>query len=188
MQSLLPLNATPLENAIDIVFAQKLDIDLSPIDINPNTCAEQLLPFLAAEWRVDISDLSIPEQRRLIANALEIHRYKGTVHAVEQALDVVFDDAQLVEYERVFEFDASVHLKADANAIYDSKKFTRARKLINQAKNGRSRFISYDIHLPNGECGVNQNDACMINPTLNQPLTITGQPPVTIQGAIQWML
>jgi len=188
MDTLLPLNSSAIEKAIDRVFAQKLEIDLSPIDINPYTCQPQLLPYLAAEWRVDISDLSIDEQRTLIANALEIHRYKGTVYAVERALDSVFDDASLVEHQRAFEFDASVQLKADPNSIYDAKKFTRARKLINNSKNGRSRFGGFDIQPPDGQLHINKFDSCVISAQFNESLTFTGQTPVAITGAIQWML
>lgn len=188
MTTLLPLNAKPIERALDSVAAHQLDMDLTPIDIHPLSCDETLLPILAAEWRVDISGLAVPEQRRLINNALDIHRYKGTVYAVEKALDVVFDNAEVIEHQRPFEFDAKVQFKADTDAVYNHDKFTLARKLANQAKNGRSRFVNFDIQLPEGELGINQQSQSAINPTLNTQLTLTGESSTVITGAIQWML
>jgi len=188
MTTLLPLNATPIEIALDSLSAQKLDMDLTPIDINPLTCDEKLLPYLAAEWRVDIAGLSIAEQRLLINNAVEIHRYKGTVYAVETALNVVFDNAEVIEHQRPFEFDAQVTCKADPQAVYDHNKFTLARKLANQSKNGRSRFVNFDIQLPESELNISQHIQGAIKPALNTSLTLTGHSPVVITGAIQWML
>ena len=188
MNTLLPLNAKPIELALDSLATHQLDMDLTPIDIHPLSCDEKLLPILAAEWRVDISGLAVPEQRRLINNAREIHRYRGTVYAVEKALDVVFDNAEVIEHQRPFEFDAKVQFKADTEAVYDHDKFSVARKLANQAKNGRSSFVNFDIQLPESELDINHQVQGAIKPALNTSLTLTGNSPVVITGAIQWML
>ncbi len=212
MNTLLPLNASVTEQAVDHLAAEKLAMDLRPIDTSALTCPENLLPWLAASWRIDISNLAIEEQRRLIAAAIEIHRYKGTVYAVQKALDAVFDDAQIVEFKKLFYFDARVALKADQSAIYDAGKFSRARTLVNKAKNLRSRLGVFDVDLPDASLPLNQsalavlsvqmdsilamqgetqaNIACGMHLSIypHSTLAMTGKTHVNLTGAMQWNL
>ncbi len=149
-QSLLPIASSREEHATDLVAKAKLDFDLTPVDLNPKTCEAKLLPWLAYQWRVSITGLSEKEQRALISTARKIHQYKGTVYAVKVALSSVFESSTITEFdgERVFEFDARVTLKADPTAYYDAAKFDTARNLIDAAKNARSRFINFEIDMP----------------------------------------
>ncbi len=149
-QSLLPIASSREEHATDLVAKAKLDFDLTPVDLNPKTCEIKLLPWLAYQWRVSITGLSEKEQRSLISTARKIHQYKGTVYAVKVALSSVFESSTITEFcgERVFEFDARVTLKADPTAYYDAAKFDTARNLIDAAKNARSRFINFEIDMP----------------------------------------
>ncbi len=149
-QSLLPVASSREEHATDLVGKKKLDFDFSNVDTNPKTCDAKLLPWLAYQWRVSITGLTEKEQRSLISNAREIHQYKGTVYAVKVALSSVFESATITEFsgERVFEFDAKVKLKADTSLYYNAAKFETARNLINTAKNGRSRFIDFELEMP----------------------------------------
>lgn len=186
--SLLPLNAKPIEHAIDKLGAHQLAMDLTPIDTNPYTCSKALLPELATAWRVDISDLDEHEQRHLIANALEIHRYKGTVYAVQTALDTVFDNSTLIEHIVPLEFDASVTLKANTNATYDPQKFVTARRLVNSAKSAHSRFINFDLNFPDGHCDIAKTDACTINLEISSQLELNATSNVVIEGVINWTL
>ena len=213
MDTLLPLNASAAEQALDELAAAKLAIDLRPIDTNPHTCAVNLLPWLAASWRVDVSDLAVGEQRRLIAAALAIHRYQGTVYAVQQALAAVFADAQVVdEYKKPFHFTAKITLKPELSAIYDANKFARATTLVNTAKNLRSRFGGFDVDLPQARLPLNQstlatvcvlphstlamhgqtqaNIACgmRVSVAMDATLAMAGRTHVNLTGAMQWML
>ena len=189
MDTLLPLNASAAEQALDELAAAKLAIDLRPIDTNPNTCAANLLPWLAASWRVDVSNLAVGEQRRLIAAALEIHRYQGTVSAVQQALAAVFADAQVVEeHKKPFYFNAKVALKPELSAIYDANKFARATTLVNTAKNLRSRFGGFDVDLPQARLPLNQSAAAGVFVNLHATLAMVGKANVNLTGAMQWML
>ncbi len=157
MPSLLPLNATLAEHATDLVAEHKLDMNLSNVDTHPLSCDARLLPYLAQAWRVDIQGLTIDEARQLIFNAPEIHKYKGTVYAVKKALGSIFEHSDITEFgtgERVFEFDARVIAKANPDSVLDATKFEVARKLINRTKNGRSRFVNFELDMPQVEAEI----------------------------------
>lgn len=186
--NLLPKNANQVELALDALSAQKLALDITDIDLNPMTCPKKLLPFLAYQWRVNIDELTEEEQRKFIANALEIHRYKGTVHAVEKALQAVFKDSKIIEHQRHFEFDARVKLNPTPHSVYDANKFLTARTLVNQAKNARSRFINFDIDLPEAQLNVNQTNASKVSANLNSQLELNANTNIAIQGAVLWTL
>lgn len=161
MASLLPLNSTLQEHALDLIAEKKLEMDLSGVDMHPLTCPVTLLPYLAHSWKVDIHGLAEKEARQLIFNAPEIHQYKGTVYAVKMALGSIFESSTIIEHsdERVFEFDAKVMFKADSSSYYNRDKFDAARKLINTAKNGRSRFVHFDVELPPAQTTYTVNTA-----------------------------
>lgn len=168
-ESLLPLNASATEKAIDQLAHHTLEVkiksELVKVDLHPLTCLPHLLPYLAYQWQVNINDMRESEQRQLILNALEIHKYKGTVYAVKKALASVFERSSIEEFtgERVFEFDANVELKSDINAHYGAAKFTTARKLINNAKNARSRLVNFKIEMPQVECDVHEQTAAALH-------------------------
>lgn len=188
MTSLLPPNSTELEHAIDSMAAKQLGIDLAKVDTNAMTCDAVLLPWLAAAMRVDIDGLGIPEQRQLISNAFEIHKYKGSVYAVQKALDVVFDDAQLKEFENAFEFSADVKVKPNPNSVYTPDKFARAVELVNQAKNLRSRFKGFNVSLPDAGLSTNHHSALAIHAALSSNIKGAGKMNINITGAMQWMI
>ncbi len=157
MPSLLPLNSTLAEHAVDLVAEHKLAMDFSAVDTHPLSCDARLLPYLAQAWRVDIQGLEEDEARQLIFNAPEIHKYKGTVYAVKKALGSIFERSNITEFgsgERVFEFDARVTAKANPDLVLDESKFEVARKLINSTKNGRSRFVNFELEMPPAEVPI----------------------------------
>ncbi len=89
--SLLPANATPLERAIESVFAARLDaIPAEAPDTlwDPATCPEVYLPWLA--WALEVETWNptweLATRRQVVADALEVHRRRGTVGAVRRAL------------------------------------------------------------------------------------------------------
>lgn len=88
MTSLLPPNATSAERALE--QAMRTGIDLSAVGTlwNPETCPEDVLPFLA--WGLAISHWDAAwteaEKRAAIAQAIPFHQIKGTRAAVEEIL------------------------------------------------------------------------------------------------------
>jgi phage tail P2-like protein len=88
-ETLLPPNATAQEVATDLATARIADVPV-PLDTlwNPLTCPEAVLPWLAWALSIDEWDAGWPEDRRreTIAQALFVHRRKGTLAAVRTAL------------------------------------------------------------------------------------------------------
>lgn len=88
-QSLLPINATEQERALELASGKLADL---PVEIgklwNPDDCPESLLPWLA--WALSIdewdSQWSVETRRQQIKNAAFTHRHKGTVGSVKKAL------------------------------------------------------------------------------------------------------
>jgi phage tail P2-like protein len=100
MQALLPPNATTLERVLTQgATAQALPV---PIDTlwDPERCPAALLPWLAWTFRVEDWNAAWSEARKraVIAEAITIHRLRGTVAAVRRALRIAgFGDARIVE-------------------------------------------------------------------------------------------
>ena len=101
MNHLLPPNATKLEKNLTALTRRAGDL---PVDVgalwNPMTCPVQVLPWLAWSLSVDTWDTtwSEPTKRRYLAQALSIHRRKGTVASVRRALQSVIGHADIVEW------------------------------------------------------------------------------------------
>lgn len=192
MSSLLPLNSSTKEHAIDLVAEKKLDIDFAPVNFDPLTCDTKFLPFLAYENRVNIDGLTEQQSRTLIKNAPEIHEYEGTIFAVETALLSMFSSAEVVNQnqtpERVWEFDAQVNLPTDANVTFTARSFTIARRLVNDAKNGHTRFINFDIGMPDIETTIFDTTATTLAIDFSSELQMHGNVQSCIQTAIKWDL
>ena len=90
MMHLLPPNASALERAIAATGA---GIDTLPVAVrdtwNPTTCPAGLLPWLAWALAVDEWDEAWSEavKRAVIADAIELHRHRGTVWSLKKALE-----------------------------------------------------------------------------------------------------
>lgn len=86
--TLLPPNASALEQGLEAAGA----VPALPVPLrslwDPATCAPELLPWLA--WALSIDDWDatwpIAVRRAVVANSIAVHRRKGTVAAVRAAL------------------------------------------------------------------------------------------------------
>ena len=101
MVSLLPPNATPLEQALEAVTARISAVPLPtrPL-IDPNTCPETLLPWLA--WALSMDDWSpdwpVQVKRAQLANAVTMHRSKGTARCLHQVVELFGGHVSLREW------------------------------------------------------------------------------------------
>lgn len=88
MHSLLPLNRTPLERALEVAADEDLKAGLRTL-YNPDTCPAHLLYQLAWAWSVDRWDDSWSEaiKRSVIRSAFFVHAHKGTLGALRRVVE-----------------------------------------------------------------------------------------------------
>ncbi|MFQ1055670.1 phage tail protein I [Gilliamella apicola] len=87
-KTLLPPTATKLEKNLSKAMACEPPIPLRSL-WDPQTCPNELLPYLAWQYSVDRWDEKWSEQikRKVIAEAFEIHKLKGTKEAIRRAIE-----------------------------------------------------------------------------------------------------
>ena len=90
---LLPPNASPLERALEQSMARQgdeRDVDIDRL-WRPYECPVAVLPFLAWALGVQRWDPGWPEatRRHVAADAIAVHRLRGTLGAIEAALDEI---------------------------------------------------------------------------------------------------
>jgi phage tail P2-like protein len=101
MFDLLPWNATPQERALSEAVARVSDVPAPLRDLwNADDCPPQLLAWLAWAFSVDQWDSAWTDaqKRDFIKSSVEVHRYKGTIGAVREALAALQFDAQVQEW------------------------------------------------------------------------------------------
>lgn len=99
MSSLLPINSTPLERAIEAANAGDTEILLRTL-YNPATCPVHLLPQLAWAWSVDRWDPRWSEsvKRNAIRASFFIHARKGTIGALRRVVEPLGYLIEVVEW------------------------------------------------------------------------------------------
>ena len=106
MTSLLPAGSSALERALELLAELRLaDIKTPLRDLwNPQTCPEDLLPWLAWALSIDSWDANWPVQvkRARIAAAISVQRRKGTRQSV---VDVVQSFGGEVRFEEWWQQD-----------------------------------------------------------------------------------
>lgn len=98
---LLPSNATQGERDVSIAIERHAALPVPVRDLwNADTCPAQLLPWLAWAYSVDVWDTNWSDvQKRLAIRAsIEVHRRKGTIGAVQEALTALIDSARVQEW------------------------------------------------------------------------------------------
>lgn len=109
VESLLPPNSTQFEKDMEQTTARLGAVPTPLRDLhNPATCPAEQLPWLAWALSVDNWNSSWPEavQREVIAASAQVHRIKGTRHAVNQAIAAQGSQLSITEW---FENDALSH-------------------------------------------------------------------------------
>ncbi|MEN5094543.1 phage tail protein I [Pseudomonas protegens] len=99
MSSLLPINSTPLERALEAANAGDTAIMLRTL-YNPSTCPVHLLPQLAWAWSVDRWDPRWSEtvKRNAIRASYFIHARKGTIGALRRVVEPLGYLIEVVEW------------------------------------------------------------------------------------------
>lgn len=101
LPTLLPPNAQPIEYALEQFSSRQAGLPLPTTKLwNVDSCPATLLPWLAWALSVDNWDASWPEgtKRAAVAASIEIHRRKGSVASVRDAVAAFgFGVAAIVE-------------------------------------------------------------------------------------------
>lgn len=142
--SLLPPTASPAERAIEAATARLADLPVPLRELwSPDACPLALLPWLAWAYSVDQWDSRWTEaqKRAVVRNSLFVHRYKGTLGAVERAIGALGYTVRIVEWfddtprADAFTFRVDIHI---ADTGIDEPMYATMERLVNDAKNVRS--------------------------------------------------
>lgn len=151
MQSLLPLNRTPLERALEVAADEDLKAGLRTL-YNPDTCPAHLLYQLAWAWSVDRWDDNWSEaiKRSVIRSTFYVHAHKGTLGALRR---VVEPFGYLIEVREWWQLDplgvpGTFALKVGVeNAGIDENTYQELSRLIEDARPVSRHLIGLDISL-----------------------------------------
>lgn len=99
MKSLLPINSTQLERAIEAATDEVTDVPLRTL-YNPDTCPTHLLHQLAWAWSVDRWDNKWSEavKRSVIRSAFYVHAHKGTIGALRRVVEPLGYLIEIIEW------------------------------------------------------------------------------------------
>jgi len=189
---LLPSNSSLKDQRFAEFLDESAKEDYSCLSTDPLTCEKSVLEHLAVYLNVDIAGLSEKEAREYLKNTLKSRTKKGTVGAVEDALNSVFDDVKLLEWFdnselKRGEFGVEVSIKADTTEVYDKQKFKLTRNLIDRAKNVRSHLNGFTIKMPQSKYKAELYGVCAMSINLDNdiaPFKAITKP--IIGGAIVW--
>ena len=138
MQSLLPLNSTFLERAIEPATDGKTDIPLRTL-YNPDLCPVAYLPLLAWTWSVDRWDNNWSEavKRSVIRSSFFVHAHKGTVGALRRVVEPL---GYLIDVQHWYEtkpigVPGTVALKVGVlETVITEEMYAELERLIDDAK------------------------------------------------------
>lgn len=97
----LPPNATPAERHLALVAGHAGDVPVIVREVwNPDTSPADLLPWLARAVSIDVwdPDWTTEQKRTAIKTSLRVHRKKGTIGAVLDALGALGFTAKVQEW------------------------------------------------------------------------------------------
>ncbi|KAA8734913.1 phage tail protein I [Acinetobacter qingfengensis] len=150
---LFPPNTTPFEKNFALAFARISAVSTPARDFNqPQIVDASILPFLAWEHSVDEWDRNWSEEqkRNVIVNAYELHCYKGTIKALEQAITSLDLNITVREWfnqsPKADPYTFEVFLKIEQEGMTEQQ-YKKLIKIINAAKNVRSHWSFGDIFI-----------------------------------------
>ncbi|KAB8126897.1 phage tail protein I [Gracilibacillus oryzae] len=107
---------------------------------------EHLLDFLAYQRHVDFYENTLPldQKRKLIEQATQWHRKKGTPMAVENVVSIIFDDAKVTEWFKYGGRPYFFKIELNHHTILNND-LSRLREMVEATKNKRSKLESVEI-------------------------------------------
>lgn len=153
MPDLLPPNATPAERALSEATARLGAVPVEIRDVwSPDRCPEALLPWLADAFSVDQWDQNWTEaqKRAFIKASVSVHRRKGTISAIAEALAALSYSARIQEWfaQEIpgdpFTFRVLIELEQEGISL---SSFAALFELIERTKNVRSHISSIELSI-----------------------------------------
>ncbi len=151
MSELLPPSSTPLERALANTVAKVSSVPTPARDLwNPDTCPVELLPWLAWAFSLDDWDVTWTEaqQRAAVKASYSVHRYKGTIGSVKDALQALGLGVQVQEwFNQIPAGDPYTYkLLLEVNQYGVSlAQLETIQALVENAKNLRSHMTTLDL-------------------------------------------
>ncbi|MEN5365612.1 phage tail protein I [Stenotrophomonas sp. TWI273] len=146
MSSLLPPNATPQEVAVAKTMARVSDVP-APFDsaLDPMRASETMLPWLAWSFSVDTwgPEWPVYVRRRTVQQSIKIHRRKGTIGALLDAVDAVGVPVEIEEWHQQSPQGAPYTFRVLVNSIatpFLKADLQRLLQAIEDTKNLRSHL------------------------------------------------
>lgn len=148
--SLLPLNATQLERALEAAADLGLDPDVIRGVADSARCPPNFLPWLAWSRKVEGWEAAYTDEQRraLIREAIPIHKTKGTEGAIRRVLKAVRVNADYKEWREIpnaapytFQLTAWANdNRPGEGSIISPQLEERLRALVDATKNERSHY------------------------------------------------
>jgi phage tail P2-like protein len=140
--TILPPHKSAVQKALDALSGERFEgLDLSVISILPLTCPKEILPHLAESFGVDIAGLNEEQTRELLRDAFQIHYYAGTPYSIKRALQIVFMQAGIEEWQEYAgePYYFRVTIQSDPNVLgINTALLEKLIKTANRYKNARS--------------------------------------------------
>lgn len=153
MSELLPPSSTPLERALADTVSKVSTLPTPARDLwNPDTCPVELLPWLAWAFSLDDWDVTWTEsqQRTAVKASYSVHRYKGTIGSVKDALQALGLGVQVQEwFNQIPAGDPYTYkLLLEVNQYGVSlAQLETIQAVVENAKNLRSHMTTLDMTL-----------------------------------------
>lgn len=183
MTSLLPLNSTPLERAIEAANADRTVIPLRYL-YDPRTCPVHLLPHLAWAWSVDRWDYRWTEavKRNAIRASFYIHSRKGTIGALRRVVEPLGYLLEVVEWWQTVPegLPATFALKVGVlETGITEEMYLELERLIDDAKPVTRHLTGLAISLEvrgalNIGVAVYEGDEINVYPPMQRDIEVTG--------------
>ncbi|HGY3554938.1 TPA: phage tail protein I [Pseudomonas putida] len=148
--SLLPLNATYLERALEAARDQGLDPDIIRGVADSARCPANFLPWLGWALKVEGWEAAYTDDQRRELNreAIPVHKTKGTVGAIRRVLKAVRVNADFKEWHQIpnaapYTFQVTAWAndnRPGEGSIISPQLEERLRALVDAAKNERSHY------------------------------------------------
>ncbi|MCX8578815.1 phage tail protein I [Gilliamella sp. B2717] len=164
-KTLLPPSSTKLEKNLSQAMVCDFPILLRSL-WNPQTCPYELLPYLAWQYSVDYWDENWTEQikRKVVAEAFEIHQYKGTKEAIRRAVSSFGYLIDLVEWWENDQTPGTFSLEIGVlNTGITNESYNELVRIIDDIKPVARHLSGLSLHLvtnsntPIGACNYDGN-------------------------------